>query len=512
MSSKNLIKSVGIVTLATVIGKLLGFGRETFMAAFFGTSYEADIYYVASVIPNILFAAIGMAITTGMVPLYIENRKKSPELANEQASVIATLFLLFSIIITVICFIFAPQLVSLVAPGFTDNPEHMDLAINLTRIMLPISVFLVLSSLAQGILNANKKFLAPALVTIPNNLIIILSIVLFTSTYGIYGVTIGTLIGGVSQYLIQYPSLKGNRLKINFNFKKHKEYIKKNVKLFLPIIIAGVSVQFIEVFNRIFASSLDEGSISALNYSMKLLYLPLSVLLMSIITVLFPNLVESAKEDLNQFISNVWRGFMALSLVTIPIAIVMIIDAENLVSIVFERGVFTHDDTVKTAYSFVFYSAGLIFIATREYLVRCFLALDKSRIIMYTSLFAMVFNIIASYILLQYLDHGGIALGTSLSFVLQTVVFLFLLKNTLKVDKNTLKEYGRDILKLFILIIVLFIIGLSIKPLLNMINNSLFEVIILTFIIFGSFALLAILLKINELIFMANILRRKFLK
>ncbi|WP_044746850.1 murein biosynthesis integral membrane protein MurJ [Bacillus alveayuensis] len=511
MSNNTLVKSVGLVTIITIIGKLLGFGRETFMAAYFGTSYEADLYYVASVVPNILFAAIGMAITTGMIPLYIENKKKNPKLAYEEVSALSTLFIVLSFIVTSVCMIFTYQLVKIIAPGFQNEPEHMDLAVSLTRIILPVSFFLVLSSLAQGILNANKKFLAPAMVTIPNNLIIIGSIILFTNSYGIYGVAVGTLLGGISQYLIQYPSLKNDRIKLNFQFKKHKKYIINNLKLFFPIIIAGVTFQFIEIFNRILASGLNEGSISALNYSMKLMYLPLSVLLMSIITVIFPNLVEAANNKTTMFKEDVWKGFITLCLITLPIAVVMIIEAVPLVKIVFERGAFTEEDTQKTAHSFIFYSAGLIFIASREYLVRCFLAIKASKIIMVTSVISLFFNISISFLLSKIMGHGGIALGTSLSFTLQTFILLIIIGKKLTLSKEDWIKWGKGIIKLIILSLFLIIGSLFIHKYISGIFNSFIELLIMTSIIFTLFFLITYFLKFAELVHIFNNIRKKFI-
>ena len=116
---KNLIKAVGLVTIITVIGKILGFGRESVIAAFYGASAQSDVYFVASVIPTILFAAISMAITTGIVPIYIEENKKDKEEAANLISALVTLLLVISIVFIALCIVFAPLITKLVAPGFT---------------------------------------------------------------------------------------------------------------------------------------------------------------------------------------------------------------------------------------------------------------------------------------------------------------------------------------------------------------------------------------------------------
>src|SRR6476620_4522505 len=157
---KSIVRAVSIVTIVTIIGKLLGFGRESVIAAFYGASAQSDVYFVAAVIPTILFAAISMAITTGIVPIYIEENKKNKEEAANLISALLNLLLVISIIFTALCIIFAPFITKLVAPGFSG--EQLELAITLTRIMLPSFCFFVLSAVATGVLNANQKFLAPA--------------------------------------------------------------------------------------------------------------------------------------------------------------------------------------------------------------------------------------------------------------------------------------------------------------------------------------------------------------
>ncbi|KGX94085.1 hypothetical protein N781_01615 [Pontibacillus halophilus JSM 076056 = DSM 19796] len=505
MKQRGFLKSVGIITLITILGKLLGFGRETFMAAYFGTSYEADVFYVASVIPNILFAAVGMAITTGMIPLYIEARNRDKQLANEQVGALSMLFILITLVLTTVSFLFTPQLFRLIAPGFTDHPEYIELGVKLTRIMLPVAVFLVLTSIAKGILNANKKFFSPAAVPLANNLVIILSIILLTNFYGIYGVTIGTLVGGIAQFLVQYPSLRPYNVKLNTNFKKHKQYIKDSIYMFFPVIISGITFQFMEVFNRVIASGLEEGSISALNYAMKLMYLPLSVLLMSLITVFYPNLVEAAQENMDRFFKLFWKGFMTIAVATIPFMVVMIIGSYPLIEFIFKRGVFDANDTFMTSSAFFYYSIGLVFIALREFIVRSFLALKQSKVVMYTSIVAVITNIIISYSLSQIMGHTGVALGTSISFMLQLLILLTVLNKKSTLDKKQSSAYFIDLLKLALLFAVPFGLAQWVYNVgVSEMDSTLVQLSILTAVVFLLFAITAYSLRVQQFITLVN--------
>ena len=454
----NIVKAVGLVTIVTVIGKLLGFGRETVIAAFYGASAQSDVYFVAAVIPTLLFAAISMAITTGLVPIYIEERNKDKAEASRMMSALSTFLFVISVVFIALCMLFAPWLTKLFAPGFTG--AQLDLAVDLTLIMLPSFCFFVLSAIATGVLNANKQFFAPAMVTIPSNLIIILFTVVSTASLGIYGVAIGTLIGAVFQFLIQYPQFRQHKIGLNFSFKKYMGKFKTSFIILLPVIVTSITAQINEIINRVVASGLPEGSISALNYSNKLMYLPLSVIAMSIITVLYPSIVQAVKDRKDdEYSSLVLNGMRTIIYICIPIVLVMTVSGRTVVEIAFQRGAFDAQDTDKTTYALIFYMIGLIFVALREYFIRCVLALDNSKILMVSSTTAVAINITLSFVLSKFLSHGGVALGFTISMLYQAIVLgLFIKKNTsfeASKVRFTLVEIGKMAIMTVIMIFAL---------------------------------------------------------
>ena len=442
----NIVKAVGLVTIVTVVGKLLGFGRESVIAAFYGASAQSDVFFVAAVIPTLLFAAFNMAITTGLVPIYIEERNKDKQEASRMMSALGTFLFVLSVAFIAICILLSPWITKMFAPGFTG--EQLDLATDLTRIMLPSFCFYVLSAIATGVLNANKQFLAPAMVTVPSNLIIILFTVISTVTWGIYGVAIGTLIGAVFQFLIQYPQFRQHKIGLNFEFKRYMGKFKTSFVILLPVIVTSLTAQVNEIINRVVASGLPEGSISALNYSNKLMYLPLTVIAMSIITVLYPSIVQAVKDRKDdEYSSLVLNGMRTIVYICIPIVLVMTVSGKTVVEIAFQRGAFDAADTVKTTYALIFYMIGLIFVALREYFIRCVLALEKSKILLVSSTTAVVINITLSFVLSKFLSHGGVALGFTISMMYQAVVLgLYIKKNTsfeASKVKFTLVEIGK---------------------------------------------------------------------
>ena len=114
-------------------------------------------------------------------------------------------------------------------------------------------------------------------------------------------------------------------LKLNFNFKAHKNLFKNTFLALSPIIIASIAYQLNAVVDRMIASGLQAGSVSALNYANKLMFLPLSIVLLSFITVLFPSIVDAAAEKSKHFVRHVFQGLSVIALIGIPITIVMLV-------------------------------------------------------------------------------------------------------------------------------------------------------------------------------------------
>ncbi|MFE7060651.1 murein biosynthesis integral membrane protein MurJ [Sutcliffiella sp. NPDC057660] len=500
--SNNFIKTIGIVAIVTVVAKVLGFVREAFVAAYFGTSSATDAFFVANIVPNILFTALGLAIASGIIPLYAEQKEKSEAGAKKFVSAVTSILLLFSILVVILGMIFAPQIAKLMAPGF--NKEQLELATELTRIMIPAFSFMIMSAIATGVLHTNKQFLAPAMVSIPNSVIVIFAMILFGQTYGVVGLTVASLLGIISQFIIQLPQFSQHGIRLNFAFNEQGDEIKRTFYAFMPIIIASLAVQLNAVVDRMVASGLDEGSISALNYANKLMYLPLSIIIAALIDIFYPTLVDNAKKG-DAFLNTVRSGMKTIFYFSVPILIVMLISREELVAIAFQRGEFQEDSLNKTVNAFVFYTIGMVFIALREYFIRCFFALKKTKVTMYTSIIAVLINIILSIILSKYLALGGIALASSISFFLQAVIlYVWLNKDLKKENKLAVKE----LLKVVVLTSLTFIVP-SILVDIASITQDLIQIILVTIVTYLTFIGLGILLRINEFQYFINkILKR----
>lgn len=448
-----LFKALGIVTLFTVFAKLSGFFREAVIAGYFGVTFESDAYFIAAVIPTLLFSAFGSAISMGIVPLYVEMKQKNEKEASEFISVVSTFFVLVSFVIAIICFVFSEEITRFIAPSFTN--EQIEFTNFLTRIMLPSFVFFILSAIATGVLHANKRFTAPSFVTIPNNLIVIFAVILFSSQFGVTGLAVATVLGVASQFFVQFPDFVHYQIRPNFSFKKYHSDILSSVSLLLPIIVSSVLVQTNQLTDRIFASGLEEGSVAALNYSSRLMWLPLSVIVMSLITVLYPSIVDSVKEGFEKFLSFVFKGIKIIIFSSIPFVLVMIACDRELVELAFKRGAFDEYAADMTTKSFYFYSFGLIFIALREYFSRCVLALKATKLLLVSSIITVALQILMSFIFSKTIGHSGIALSTTLAMLIQSAILFFFLIKKGETSSSLLKNLFVNLGKYLVIFVCL---------------------------------------------------------
>ncbi|MED3909941.1 murein biosynthesis integral membrane protein MurJ [Peribacillus simplex] len=493
----HVIKSVGLVTIIAAIGKVLGFGRESIIAAYFGASSMADVFFVASLIPTILFTALGSGLQAGVIPIYLEKKADNPLKADEFISVLGSFFMLVAGVMTIACMIFIKPLVMLTAPGFSDS--ELALTESLTRIMLPSLLFFTLSYMATGVLNANKRFILPALTSTAQNTVIIAATVLFAAPFGIEGLAWGFVFGAASQFLIQYPSLKKYGIRPIVSFLPHKRQIVQTLFTFYPIIIAALAIQLNSIVDRIIATSLETGSVSALNYANRLLWLPLSIVLTPLITVLYPSIVERALIGYQSFLNLTLKGLKSLLFLAIPFMVVMLISGNSLITLAFQRGAFDASATEMTYRAFIFYSACLPFFALRDYLMNVFYALKKTKVAMYSCLIAVLLNVLLSWVLSRYLGVGGIALASGISMLLQSLyLFSYLWLKTERTDKAAFRDVFQESSKLAIIGTIIYGIALWIHPL-TLTLPIIMELVLISLLVFGLYLALSILFKVSSL-------------
>ncbi|HYK26129.1 MAG TPA: murein biosynthesis integral membrane protein MurJ [Steroidobacteraceae bacterium] len=434
-------RAAGIVALAVMASRVLGVAREQIFAALFGGGALMDAFTMAFRIPNLLrdLFAEG-ALSTAFVTIFsktmaTEGDRAAWRLANK----VATLTVITLSAITIAGIVFAPWLVSVLAGGWAG--AKAELTIELTRVMFPFILLVSLAALVMGLLNARSIFGVPAMASSFFNLgSIITGVALgwwLDPTFGekaLLGVAIGTLIGGVLQFAIQLPSVRGTGYRFRPDFAWRDQGVEAILRLMGPSVVAASATQVNVLVNSSFASHLPNGSVYWLSIAFRLMQLPLGIFGVALGTVALPLLARMAVAgNTVAFRSELARGMRLAFLLTIPASIGLILLAGPIMSVLYQHGHFTAFDAGQAAGALEFYALGLCGYAALKVLVNAFYAIDRRKTPMVVSFFAIGLNYLLNWLFTMRLHwgHRGLAFSTACVATSNFLILYFIMRRHL---------------------------------------------------------------------------------
>lgn len=446
---KRIAKAAGLMSIATLISRILGYLKDMILARYFGATGIADVFFVAFRIPNLLRELFAEgAMSAAIIPVLTHYQTKHGR--EEAKRLLRITFTFILLIVGLICFagiVFSPWLVAMIAPGFAGLPQKFSLTVTLTRIMFPFLLFISLAALIMGALNTRRIFFIPSLAPATLNITIIILVIVFATRIDqpILAVAWGVALGGLVQFAFQLPSFfrSGYSLIPDFHFKH--EGLRRIAVLMMPATM-GMAVAQINIFvGTILASYLPEGSITYLYYSMRLIQFPIGIFGVAMGMAVLPTLSEhAAREDYVKLSEDFSYALRLLFFISVPAMAGLIALREPIVHILFQRGQFDYTATVNTAHALLFYSLGIWSIVGVRIVTTCFYSLQDTRTPIKVAAVAVAANILFSILLMQPLKHGGLALANTLASVLNfTLLFLLLRKKIAVID-------GRRILSSFV--------------------------------------------------------------
>lgn len=411
---------------ATILGRMLGFVRESTLAAFFGVGPEVDAFIMAQTVTYILFSFLGPAIGTAGIPvLSVLHADRRVEAFRNVSLSLLHVVVIVLIGFTLVGYSMAPLLIHTIAPGFTGH--QAELAIHLTRMMMPVTIFLGLAGWATTVLQSQNKFGYSALSNIPNNAVVIVGMFAAGFLGGIEWVTVCYVLGVAAQFLIQLPVFKTTGYKWFINLKD-KDF-KKIITMAPSTIATGMGGQINVIVDRFFSSGLAVGSVAALGYGQRIFSLFVGVVQMPILVVLFPKLSEKVglgKEE--EFMHLIRKGLGILSFFMLPIAAILVLMAIPITQFLYERGAFNQTATLITASIVCFYSMGLPFLSWKEFILRSFYAMKDSRTPVLNTTMQIGINVTLNSLSVPVFGIKGLALSTAIS----EMVSFFVLYNVLR--------------------------------------------------------------------------------
>lgn len=422
-------RAAGIITVAMILSRVLGYVRDLALYAQFGQNRITDAYNAAFSIPDFLYMIlVGGALSSAFIPVfggYVATGRE--EEGWRVASSLANLVILLLLLGMVLGLVFTPQLVRLLVPGF--DAGEIDLTVRLTRIMLFQTFFMGLSGVTVGILNSYRHFATPALGSVLYNLAVVLVGWTLAPYLGIAAYSLGVVLGAVLNFAVQLPPLFRLGLRYRPVLELKHPGVRQIGALVVPVLV-GLSVSQFNLFvSQNLASGLPGGLLAALKTAQRLMQLPLGIFAAAIGTAIFPTLTgQAARREWAQFRRTTSLGIRTVNFLTIPAAAGLIALGLPVIRLLFEVGKFTPENTQATATALFYYSFGIVGYSGALILNRVYYALKDTRTPVLVGVATVFLNLILNLLLVRVLGHGGLALAYSVVGIVNMVVLILLLR------------------------------------------------------------------------------------
>lgn len=440
-ANRQIARAAVTVMLAFAFGQLFGLAAKILIASVFGTSTEADAFYAANQLPDIIFQIMaGGALASAFVPTFTGLLARGQkEDAWKLASSITNLLLLLVTGVAAVAFLLAPEVVRyLLAPGFTANPAQFDMTVRMLRIMLPSAVVFSLSGLLMGVLNSNQIFLYPALAPAMYTAGQIFGVLALAPSMGVYGLAWGALIGSGLHLVVQLPALLRLKGRYFSGLGLRLAPVREVGRLMAPRLIGVAAVQLNFWLNTLLASKMIAGSLTEIKLAMPLMLVPEAVIAQAIAIAAMPTFsaqVALGKEG--EMRVSLAAALRAVLLLSVPATLGLILLRRPIVALIYQHGTFSAASTELVAWALLWYAAGLVGHSVIEVVYRAFYSLHDTRTPVILVTISMTLNLgfsLAFSTLFQsigWAPHGGLALANSLATFIEMTGALVLIRKRL---------------------------------------------------------------------------------
>ena len=401
-----------------LLANVLGYLRETALAASYGSSATTDAFFGAAFIPNTLYAIIAAGAGAAvLVPVLVQYREKSDAEARELALTLLNLTTLALVVLTLILTLTSSVWIRLLFPGFAPGTSR--LSVELAYILNPTVIFLSVSAILAGVLNAFGRFRAVAVAPCVGNVVTVVAICLSVNWGGIHGAAIGVAIGAFVQLVVMAWVAFSKTVPYRVHWNMAHAGLRGFAGMAAPT-MAYLAVAYVSLAaERIFASGFSPGALSTLSYAMRLFVLPVAFVAGSFATVLHTELSQLAgRNELHQLGERFRRGVDLTIFMLIPVFLGVLVFSHAIVSLAYGYGKFSDENVGMTASAFTAYSLGLIPLALGTLCQRLFYAFRVPRMLLIIECVALVTYLITAPMLGRTFGIPGLALARSCSFLI----------------------------------------------------------------------------------------------
>ena len=400
-----------IMAILTVGSKILGFVREMVLANYFGAGLITDAYVMGQSIPNTLMAAIITAAGTSYMPILAGRFELGgSKVANKFTSQLLNALFSITAVFFVLALLFSKPLVSVFAPGY--EAEKAALTIYYMRIAFVSLFFHAGITIFEAYLQYRGIFNKQTLVGYLQNISIIIFIIV-AAVVDYHLLILGVVIGFGLRFVFDYLLVRKNGFEYSPDFHMTST-IKEVIELALPVFIGGYVSEINTFVDKMLASDLPEGSVSALNYASTIINVILAFVVTIFVTLVYPRLNKAfAVGDLESISRLSERGINLLSLIAVPCALGAMVYAKDVIHIIYMRGAFTAAAAEMASIALLFYAIRIPFYAINQLIIKVFYSLHDMKTPVMCSVVSLAVNVSLNLILVKRIGLAGLAIATS---------------------------------------------------------------------------------------------------
>lgn len=467
----SLLKAAWLIAVVTIVSKLIGFIRDVVIADCYGASTVSDAYFYAYQLPSlaiILLGGVGGPFHSATVAVFSKIIPSLKEKANNEVNHLFNTFLtasfIFFSVFAVLCFIFSDQIMKFIISG--NNQELIALASMHLKIMSPILIVGGIVGIYYGILISYREFLLPNISPILMSVVIIAMITLVKHDNTGIVLAWATTLGALCQFVYQIPKMKqlGFKLRPNFDFANNVHF-HHICELLFPAILSSTIGQIYIYVDMFFASSLQEGTWTAIGYANRVFQFPVGILVTAFLVPLFPIFAKLVAEDNMESIKKYFnKGVGVLFFAAFPIIICIWILGYDGIKLIFERGAFGDNAAFMVTQALWFLAFSILPYVFRDSITRVYYSFNDSATPFIVAFSSIVLKFFLNWLLVSQLvignGIGGITLSTSLVTLFNASVLGFLMKKKIKLDyKGLFSNFSKMLIAGSVTLLVCYLMG-----------------------------------------------------
>ena len=411
------------VGIATLVGKVVAMARDVAVAWFFGTSDAVDAFFIALAVPSYVGEVLTGSLPVALIPIYLRVHQQYG--AQEAGRLLSSLLLVAATLVAL-----ATALLALVAPlvlpiaGATFGGEKLELTRRLFLIILPAIFISGISGILAGVLNAHERFVLAAMTPALTSVLSMAFLLGRGTQWGVYALAVGLSLGYVVEALVLAWAVHRKKLFASTAWRVwQRPEVREVLRQYAPLLIGATLMSSSPLIDQAMAASLGAGKVAAFSYGTKVVSAGLTIGITAVTTAIFPHFSRMVATEDWAGVRQTLRTYSRLVVAgTIPAVVVIVLLSSWIVRVLFEHGAFSPSDTRLVANIQTLFALQIPFYVLGMIGVRLLSAMGANRILMWVSIGNFVTNIVGNYVFMQIWDVAGIALATSLVYMLSSVV------------------------------------------------------------------------------------------